>query len=75
MTEHVGGDDTVLDKVTMMNLKWAEFGITFPEVRGGGMTSASVNLGFGLHCKSSLSASHGIEAFKASSDIRDDSMV
>lgn len=74
MTEQVGGDDTALDKPTMMNLKCAELGITLPEVRGGGITSASVNLGFVLHCKCSRSASYGSEAFKASSDMRDDSV-
>lgn len=74
MTEQVGGDDTAFDKTTMMNLKCAELGITLPEVRGGGITSASVNLGFVLHCKCSRSASYGNEAFKASSDMRDDSV-
>ena len=75
MTEQVGGDDTALDKATMMNLKCAKLGTTLPEVRGGGTMSASVNLGFALHCKFSRSASHGNEAFRASSDMRDDSVL
>ena len=75
MTEQVGGDDTALDKTTMMNLKCAELGITLPEVRGGGTMSASVNLGFVSHFKCSKSASHGNEAFKVSFDMRDDSVL
>ena len=75
MTEQVGGDDTALDKTTMMNLKCAELEITLPEVRGGGTISASVNLGFVLNCMCSRSALHGNEAFTASSDIRDDSAL
>lgn len=75
MMEQVGGDDTALDNTTMMNLKCAELAITLPEVRGGGTTSASVNLGLVLHCVCSRSALHGNEAFTASSDIRDDSVL
>lgn len=75
MTAQVGGDETVLDRLVMMNLKCAEFGITVPEVRGGEITFESVNLGFMPHCKAPCSASHGSDAVIASSDMSDDSPV
>lgn len=75
MTAQVGGDDTVLNRLVMMNLKCAEFGITVPEDRGGRITFESINLGFTLSCTLLCSVSNGSDAIKASSDIRDDSEV